>query len=92
MSQNQGAEALARAIQRAGLKRIDVEKEFGLSSGYMTRLLSGNRVPSRILALKLQERFGVGVGMWDESAERVPEPADSDDSLKEGAEENGDAA
>jgi hypothetical protein len=51
------------------LRRVDVERERGLSSGYLTRLISGDRTPSRALALWFQERFGVGVSLWDEPAE-----------------------
>ncbi len=67
---NQGAIALRDAVSESGLLICQVEELVGVSSGYVTRIIAGERLPSRALARRINELFpGVPMASWDEPTE-----------------------
>jgi len=54
-------------LQKSGIKQSDLATRLGISRGYMSELVSGDKSPGRELAVKIERatRGGVPVQSWD---------------------------
>lgn len=64
---NHGAQLLSMAIKAKDISINAAGKMAGTPSGYISRLLSGKRKPSRRVSLTLHDLFNVPPGAWDEA-------------------------
>lgn len=81
---NNGGRLLDEALKREGLTRYRGERLVGAADGSFGRYIAGIRSPSRQVAARIQERFGVLVDAWD-----VPIPAESGTGEAEPPPKNG---
>lgn len=68
---NDGAVALAKVAKRLGLTQADIAREIEVSaeSGYVTRLMNGERTPSLKVALRIQAKWPeVKATLWASKA------------------------
>jgi transcriptional regulator with XRE-family HTH domain len=66
IQQNEGGRQLALAIERRGWSQSQTETAVGVSTGLISRLISGARKPGRAIASKLKDEFGIDEKLWDE--------------------------
>lgn len=59
-----GRRLLREWIQRAKMQDQEAAAFLGITSGYLSQLLSGSKVPSLELALKAEDLTGVSVRSW----------------------------
>jgi transcriptional regulator with XRE-family HTH domain len=59
-----GAQQLAEWIRRRSEKKREIAELFGISAGYLSMFLSGERAPGREVALRIYEFTGIPVGAW----------------------------
>ncbi len=62
-----GASQLAEWIRKRNEKKADVAKQFGITAGYLSMFLSGERSPGRDLACLIHELTGIPVNAWSSS-------------------------
>ena len=67
---NRGAQALVEIINTRGWSHDDAARAIGKekSDGLISRLCSGERLPSRRVASRLASVLGIPVSHWDEPA------------------------
>ena len=70
-----GAKQLAEWIRKRGDKKAEVAELFGISAGYLSMFLSGERCPGRDVAVRIQDLSGIPVGAWSLSADNEREMA-----------------
>ena len=66
-TKNRGGERLERAIERRKWTHARAEQALGVSTGLVSRLISGERKPGRGLALRLRELFAIAMTSWDDA-------------------------
>lgn len=74
---NRGAIETRHAFTAEGLSQNDAAAEVECDSGNFSRILTGQRLPGRALAVRIASRFGVPVERWDE----VADPDDDEQTL-----------
>lgn len=73
---NEGARLFKLALEKRGHSQADAARELGLDSGYMSRLVSGERSPSLKLSDRIFQAYGVPVGAWLQAAtDQKPAPS-----------------
>lgn len=83
---NQGAKLLADAIGARGVSANAAGKIVKAPTGCMSRLLSGERKPSRELSVALHAAFGVPPGAWDQALPGEPDEPETTFTKDVGAE------
>lgn len=63
-----GASQLAEWIRKRNEKKAEIARMFGISAGYLSMFLSGERAPGRDVAVKIQDLAGIPVSAWSLSA------------------------
>jgi transcriptional regulator with XRE-family HTH domain len=67
------ASAQLRAwIRRAGLKQREVAGRLGISPAHLVNILTGRRIPSLHLAVRISSMSGIPVTAWTETTTGVP--------------------
>lgn len=69
MAMNRGALALRRVIREKTLSQGQVRRECGMPTGYVSRLLTGERIPGRKHAQAMLRAYGIDPSLWDEEVE-----------------------
>jgi len=75
---NEGGRRLGLEIDRRKMTYDAAEKMIGVSSGFVGRLIRGERLPGRVTAERIRAEFGVEPTAWDiavETAATSPEAA-----------------
>lgn len=67
---NRGQQLLRKKLVRHGLQRT-IAQELQIDETYLSRVATGAIKPNRQVAFKLFERFGIGLGLWDEPVQEV---------------------
>lgn len=57
---------LREVLEKTGTSQKDLAHDLGIDPGYMSRILSGHRLPGRSVAVELERRFGIPVSGWEE--------------------------
>ena len=65
---NEGARRLRAALDASGETQQAAERRLGAAVGVVSRLLSGERLPGRVLAASLLEAYAIPLGAWDQPA------------------------
>lgn len=75
MSDNRGAQALRREIEKQG-KQADLAERVGISQSQISRLAAGEKTPKLLEdALKLRDELNIALEWWDQPAETEPSPS-----------------
>jgi hypothetical protein len=64
---NQGGLALEREIKKRKLRHADIEQMVGYKSvgtGFVTRLISGERIPTYTQSLIFKTHLGIAMDLW----------------------------
>lgn len=61
---------LSAYLKSAGIRQAELASVLGISRGYMSELASGDKSPSRTLAVKIEHVTGgaVSVSSWDHNS------------------------
>lgn len=63
-----GRERLIAWLRKSGLKQYELAEEVRITAAYLSQVLSGVRRPSLPIAVRIQDRTGVTVESWVETA------------------------
>lgn len=84
MDTNQGAQDLGEVLDERGWSQSHAERELKMTRGHMSRILSGERLPGRALAVRIHRLCGVSPGAWDAPAGKGKPPLREGDTLPDG--------
>lgn len=64
MALSEGATLLAQALRARGHSQADACRELNVDSGYLSRLVGGERTPSMKLSARIEELYAVPIAAW----------------------------
>lgn len=79
-----GMTQLKSFLAKSGIKQAVLAAELGISKGYMSELVSGDKAPGRELAVRIEKATlgAVSVMIWDHPHPSVPTPAPKQEGVK----------
>lgn len=63
---SRGARNLAKAIQSTKITQAAAARAMDIHPGFLSHMLRGRKAPSRTMAIKIRDTFGVAIEAWDE--------------------------
>lgn len=59
-----GPDALRAWMERSGRSYLDVSQALGISRPHLSHLVTGGRLPSLVLAIRIEQIAGIPVATW----------------------------